>query len=173
MGRDFRSAIVVIHQLPKTPETLWLRILGRGRVQKAAIDELVALPIDNPWRENSLKLLYSLQKDLEVNSPIEPEDRELIMRLSPLYQEDREKAIQEGVEIGLQQGVQQGLQQGVQQGLQQGERLVIENLLKFRFGGLDEELGAIIDPLLALPPEEFTPLLLQLSREELIARFSR
>jgi len=86
------------------------------------------------------------------------------MRLSPLYQEDREKAIQEGVEIGLQQGVQQGLQQG--------ERLVIENLLKFRFGGLDEELGAIIDPLLALPPEEFTPLLLQLSRSELLARFS-
>jgi hypothetical protein len=32
-------------------------------------------------------------------------------------------------------------------------------------------LSAIIEPLLALPPEEFTPLLVQLSREELLARF--
>ncbi|MBD2593377.1 hypothetical protein H6G74_03415 [Nostoc spongiaeforme FACHB-130] len=69
------------------------------------------------------------------------------MRLAPLYQQDREQAIQ------------------------QGERLVVENLLKVRFGELDNQLQAIIEPLLALPPEEFTPLLLQLSREELIARF--
>jgi hypothetical protein len=37
-------------------------------------------------------------------------------------------------------------------------------LLKIRFGSLDE-------PLLSLPTEEFTPLLLQLSREKLIERF--
>jgi len=54
---------------------------------------------------------------------------------------------------------------------QRGEQLVVENLLRFRFGSLDEELSAIIEPLLALPPEEFTPLLVQLSREELLARF--
>ena len=54
---------------------------------------------------------------------------------------------------------------------QQGERLVVENLLLVRFGALDAELSAIIEPVLALPPEEFTPLLLQLSREELLARF--
>jgi hypothetical protein len=49
--------------------------------------------------------------------------------------------------------------------------LVVENLLKVRFGEIDNELQAIIEPLLSLPPEEFTPLLLQLSREELIHRF--
>jgi len=152
---DLRTAIVVIHQLPKTQETLWLRILGRGKVQKAAIDELVALPVDNPFRENTLKLFYSLQKNLEGNREINSDDKELIMRLSPLYQQDREKAIQEGR----------------QEGRQEGERLVIENLLRVRFGSLDEELLAIIDPLLVLPPEEFTRLSLQLSREELIARF--
>ncbi|WP_366931701.1 hypothetical protein [Nostoc sp. NOS(2021)] len=73
------------------------------------------------------------------------------MRLAPLYQQDREQA--------------------KQQGIQQGERLVVENLLKVRFGEIDNELQAIIEPLLALSPEEFTPLLLQLSREELINRF--
>lgn len=69
------------------------------------------------------------------------------MRLEPLYQQDREQAKLEG------------------------ERLVVENLLRVRFGSLDNELRAIISPLLALLPEEFTPLLMQLSREELIARF--
>lgn len=73
------------------------------------------------------------------------------MRLEPLYQQDREQAKQEGI--------------------QQGERLVVENLLQVRFGSLDKELSAIIEPVLALSPEEFTPLLMQLSREELIARF--
>ncbi|WP_373525957.1 hypothetical protein [Nostoc sp.] len=48
---------------------------------------------------------------------------------------------------------------------------VVENLLKVRFGEIDNELQAIIEPLLKLSPEEFTPLLLQLSREELINRF--
>jgi hypothetical protein len=40
-------------------------------------------------------------------------------------------------------------------------------------GNLDEELLSIIEPLLELPPEEFTGLLLQLSRDELLARFRR
>jgi hypothetical protein len=62
------------------------------------------------------------------------------MRLEPLYQQDREQAKLEG------------------------ERLVVENLLRVRFGSLDNELQAIIEPLLALLPEEFTPLLMQLSR---------
>jgi hypothetical protein len=56
--------------------------------------------------------------------------------------------------------------------MQQGERLVLENLLQVRFG-VDEELSAIIDRLLELPPSEFTPLLLQLSREELLTRFGQ
>lgn len=38
LPRYLPTGIVVIHQLPKTRETLWLRILGKGRVQNAAID---------------------------------------------------------------------------------------------------------------------------------------
>ncbi|MBE9005553.1 hypothetical protein IQ259_10970 [Fortiea sp. LEGE XX443] len=156
MAEYLRTAIVAIHQLPALPETLWLRIIGRGNVQKQAIDELEALSLDNPFRKAALELLYNLQQNLQFTQNQDEEDRELLMRLAPLYQQDREQAIQEGE----------------RRGLQQGERLVVENLLKVRFGELDNQLQAIIEPLLALPPEEFTPLLLQLSREELIARFS-
>jgi hypothetical protein len=149
LAEYLRTAIVAIHQLPRTQETLWLRILGRGRVQAQAIDELEALPSNHPFRRATLELLYNLRQNLRVNQSPEDDDRELIMRLEPLYQQDREQAKLEG------------------------ERLVVENLLRVRFGSLDNELQAIISPLLALLPEEFTPLLMQLSREELIARFSR
>ncbi len=54
---------------------------------------------------------------------------------------------------------------------QEGQRTVIENLLQARFGTLDDELKEIVQPLLGLTPEEFSPLLIQLSREELLSRF--
>lgn len=147
MPFSLRTAIVVIHQLPRTSETLWLRLLGKGRVQQRAIDELAALPTDNLLRSNTLKLLYNLQLNLSVLQDRDPEDRDLIMRLTPFYEQEQEQAIQ------------------------QGERLVLENVLRVRFGSLDEELATIIEPLLALSPEEFTPLVMQLSRKELLARF--
>ncbi|MBA3921705.1 MAG: hypothetical protein H0X31_08395 [Nostocaceae cyanobacterium] len=74
------------------------------------------------------------------------------MNLSPIYQEQLAKAKQEAVK--------------------QVERATALNLLRFRFGTLDEQLNAIVDNVLLLPLEEFTPLLLQLSREELLERFS-
>lgn len=56
---------------------------------------------------------------------------------------------------------------------EEGQREIIENILKVRFGALDEQLASIVDSLLALPPEEYTRLLLELSREDLLTRFSQ
>ncbi|MDJ1174835.1 hypothetical protein [Roseofilum capinflatum] len=80
------------------------------------------------------------------------------MELSPAYIKWREDTIQEGIQQGLQQSVQR-------------QRLMIEALLRTRFGELDESLLGIIDALLALSPDEFMPLCLQCSREELLERF--
>ncbi|BAZ49720.1 hypothetical protein NIES4103_23320 [Nostoc sp. NIES-4103] len=74
------------------------------------------------------------------------------MNLSQAYLEWREATLQEGV--------------------QEGQRQVVENLLRVRFGSLDEELERIIEPLLQLPPQEYSRLLLELSPEELLTRFS-
>ncbi len=147
LGDSFRSAIVAIHQLPSTSDTLWLRILGKGTVQKQAIEELTALPLGNPLRSNVLELLTNWRMNIERKTTLTSEDRELLENLTPAYLEWRKEAVREG------------------------QRFVVENLLRFRFGELDEELSAIIKPVLELPPEEFTPLLMQLSREELLTRF--
>jgi hypothetical protein len=76
--------------------------LGKGGVQARAIDELEALPPNHPYKARTLELLYNLSRNLEVtNSPIE-EDRTLIMRLAPLYQQDRQLAMEQGIEQGRQ-----------------------------------------------------------------------
>ena len=53
------------------------------------------------------------------------------------------------------------------------QREIIENILKVRFGALDEQLASIVAPLMTLPSEEYTRLLLELSREDLLTRFSQ
>jgi len=55
--------------------------------------------------------------------------------------------------------------------LREGRPEKVENFLSVRFGSLDEELSRAIAPMLQLPPEELTCLLLTLSREELLERF--
>jgi len=125
-------------------------------VQKQAIDEIAALPVNNPFRSNALLLLLSLISNLVVNQDINEEDRELVMRLSPLLSEQ----------------LQATLQQGIEQGIRRERREWIENLQTVRFGTVDESLQAIIEPLVSLSPPEFLPLLMQLSREELLARFT-
>ncbi|MDY7003695.1 MAG: hypothetical protein SWX82_06960 [Cyanobacteriota bacterium] len=82
------------------------------------------------------------------------------MKRSPVYLRWREETLEEGIQRGVQQGEQRIKQQ------------MIENFLNVRFGSLDPELLAIIEPMLQLSPEELAPLLLNASREELLKRFN-
>jgi len=163
LGEALKTVVVAINQLPPTPETLWLRILGKGATQEQAIDELIALPPEHPLRSNVLELISTWRVNLESKENLTEDERELIMQLSPAYLKWRDDTLREGR--------QEGRQEGLQAGRLEGERLVVENLLKIRFGSLDESLSRAIESMLELPPEELASLLLQLSREELLARF--
>jgi hypothetical protein len=150
-AEGLKTAIIAINKLPRTPETLWLRVLGRDATQQQAIEEVIALPVENPQRSAVLKLLSTWKINIEISGEIGEEERRLLMTLSQAYLEWE--------------------QQTERRGREQEQRLVIENLLKVRFGELDAQLAGIIPSLLQLPTEEYTRLLLQLSREELFARF--
>ncbi|QLE53228.1 hypothetical protein FD724_35465 (plasmid) [Nostoc sp. C057] len=155
----FRIAIVAINQLPVTSETLWLRLLGRGKVQIQAVSELVALPPENLIRRNILEMVYRWRISVMTQTDLTEDDQELIMNLTEAYQEARAQAVQEGIE----------------QGVQLERRQVVENLLRFRFGSVDEELSRVVNTLLQLSPDDFAKFLLELSslsREELLARFN-
>ncbi|MEG4808328.1 flagellar assembly protein H [Microcoleus sp. F8-D3] len=169
LGESLRTAIVAIHQLPETPETLWLRILGKGRVQQRAISELSALAADDPLRIIALELLYRLQSNLVTDAPqeLEPEERELIMAIAPLFQQQiqaaQQQAREEGLEQGLERGLEQGLEQGLERGRQEQQRLILENFLQVRFGELSPKMTVFLSPISKLAAAEFTVLLLAIS----------
>ena len=164
-----QGRVIAVHQLPDNPETLWFRILGRGKVQEKAIKELKSLPLESTLRNNTLELVYEMLSLLEARQKqqLDQEDKELVMQLSTIYLEKLENATQQGIE----QGIERGIEQGIERGKKGERRVMIESLLRIRFGSIDEEISRIIEPLTALSPEEFTPLLLQSSREELLGRF--
>ncbi|MEG4393296.1 flagellar assembly protein H [Microcoleus sp. BROC3] len=177
LGESLRTAIVAIHQLPETPETLWLRILGKGGVQQRAISQLSALATDDPLRIIALELLYRLQSNLVTDAPqeLEPEERELIMAIAPLFQQQiqaaqqqaREEGLEQGLEQGLEEGLERGLEQGLEQGLERGrqeqQRLILENFLRVRFGELSPKMTVFLSPISKLAAAEFTVLLLAIS----------
>ncbi|MEG5161041.1 flagellar assembly protein H [Microcoleus sp. AT3-A2] len=161
LGESLRTAIVAIHQLPETPETLWLRILGKGGVQQRAISQLSALATDDPLRIIALELLYRLQSNLVTNVPqeLEPEERELIMAITPLFQQQIQAAQQQAREEGLEQGLEEGLERG----RQEQQRLILENFLRVRFGELSPKMTAFLSLISKLAAAEFTVLLLAIS----------
>lgn len=108
---------MVIHQLPETADTLWLRILGQDNIQIRAIGEIVRLPVDSPYRQNTLELLSNLKIVLENKQNKAREETELLMNLSPLYLEQIDIATQKG--------------------RNEGEKLLVIRMLNRKLGTLD------------------------------------
>jgi len=142
-------------------------ILGKGIIQQQAINEITALSPENPLRRNVLELISTWRINVQRKETLTEDERELIMNLTPAYLEWRENTLREG----MREGIQEGIQEGIREGSLQERRLVVGNLLRLRFDFVDEELAKIIEPLLQLPPEEYSRLILQLSREDLLLRF--
>jgi hypothetical protein len=169
LGEGLKTIIIAIHQLPNTPETLFLRILGKGKVQRQAVEELEALANHSPFLADIIQLVNNLIAVLSARQrqehDIDQDDQELIMKLSEIYQQQLEEL--------KKQGLQEGRQEGRQEGIERERRAMIESIMEVRFGQVDSQLQTIINPIIAMGREEFTPLLLQLSREELLARFTQ
>ncbi|NET61295.1 MAG: flagellar assembly protein H, partial [Symploca sp. SIO2E6] len=91
-----KATMIVIHQLPKTRKTLWLRLLGKGRVQGEAISELLALPDSEPLRLRALQLLANWKIALDYTGTNEP--GELAMQLTQVYLEWEQKTKRQGSE---------------------------------------------------------------------------
>jgi Domain of unknown function (DUF4351) len=145
MAKILQTSIVAINELPSTEDTLWLRLLGRGKVQKQAIEEVLALPAQAQSRIQALQLLTSWKITLEVSN-IKDDDREAMMALSQAYIEWEQRT--------------------VQQGLQQGEQSLIIRLLTQQLGTIPEEVRAQIERLSIPQLEQLADRLLNLSSIE-------
>jgi hypothetical protein len=149
----FKTAIVAIDLLPLTPETVWLRLLGRGETQEQAVETVLAWVKTDPSLSNVLEIIYKWCTLLDTKPHLTETEKELLMNLSEAYQEAR--------------------QQAVQQGRLEMQRALVENLLKSRFGKVDRSLSKVVDSLVQCSPQEVADYLLQWSREKLIAEFGK
>jgi hypothetical protein len=126
--------------------------MGRGSVQTRAIAELIALPRNHPFKSHDLERLAVLRVNLGLRQNLNKNDQELVMNLSPAYLEWREATRQEGRQEERQEATQ--------------------GLLKAKFGELDRALEQVVMPLTQLSAEERSRLILQSSREDLLAWFA-
>jgi Domain of unknown function (DUF4351) len=126
LHRSSRAAIVALNQVPITEATLLLRILGKGKTQKRAVDEVVGFDREDPKRAAILKMLANWKISAEVAGPVEAEE-ELMMVLTQAYLEWE------------QQTEQRARTEGEQSGAVREARSLILRLLTRRVGSLTPE----------------------------------
>ncbi len=63
------------------------------------------------------------------------------------------------------------MERGIEQGLEQERRSAISGLLELRYESIDEQLANILPNLMTLTSIEYTPLIFQLTKQELIEHF--
>lgn len=163
LTKGFKTTIIAVEELPTTPETLWLRLMGKGRTQEDAIADLLMLPESDVKRSSALNLLVSWRINMEIMEQVEQEERRILMALSQVYLEWEK------------QTKRLGIAEGIDQGLQQERQATIENIIQLRFGEIDQDLQVIIPQWMNLDQTEYTRLLLQLaqlSKAELIQYFN-
>jgi hypothetical protein len=125
---DF-TGIIVVHQLPVNLDTLWIRLLGRNSVQRAAIEELISLEEDYPYQRETLRHLSMLQVNLKMRQNNSKDLREVMMNLAPAYEQWYKKTIAEGKQIGITEGKQIGITEGKQaQSIQTARRMLSKNM---------------------------------------------
>ncbi len=105
-----------------------MRILGKGQIQRRAVDELLALPNTSEHKENTLRLIANWRIITIKQTNLIEEDQEIVMNLSTAYVEWEQKTLE------------QGRQEGEQKGIQQGEKRLIIRQINKRFDVIPDNL---------------------------------
>ncbi|MCC6558759.1 MAG: DUF4351 domain-containing protein [Polyangiaceae bacterium] len=123
---------VMLSELPRTRETLMLRLLGGGAVFRGAVAELAALPAEAWERGVATPLLVHFGL-LRGEPADEDEEDEMSAEIRAWYEEFEKKLRSEARSEGLREG------------RREGERSLLVRLLRARFGELPAEALARIE----------------------------
>jgi hypothetical protein len=118
-----RMHLVVVRELPEVPETLLLRLFGRGPTLAQAVRELEALEPDALEHRLARPLVVAFRKGI-AQTDLEDHDMQALQELMAVYADI--------------------ISEAEEKGLKQGECLVLIRLLTQRFGPLPEETTARI-----------------------------
>jgi hypothetical protein len=139
-----QMGVVIIPELEKNQDTLWLRTLGKEKVLKEALIETIRLPLDHPKRNAIIDLGRSYydflfeQPELELSN----EDTIDMRTLSEIYQANRAQS------IALEQALAQAQRQ-LAEAQVEAQRKTVINFLTRKFGDkvLTDEITAKLEQL--------------------------
>lgn len=118
--------LVVIPQLPETPDTLRMRTMGAGPTLTRALREVEALPPNAKLRRMLGPRIATLRVTLEGDPS--PEAQEFVMEAEKIYN----RRLAEQHRLGLEKGLEKGLKKGLKKGRQEGLRAAIERVCETR-----------------------------------------
>ena len=134
-GWGLALRIVVLAELPRTTETLLLRLLGRGRVFTHALADLARLP-DDAWERSVVTpLLVHFRLDRHEHPTHEEDTVSAEIRA---WFEDYERKVRSEARAA-------GHKEGHKAGRKEGERHLLLRLLRARFGELPAAAVARIE----------------------------
>jgi hypothetical protein len=94
--------VIALREVPRTRDTLLLRMLATGAVLQEAIAELLRLPADAWEREVVLPELLAMRIDLtQHQDTMDEEEREFIMSTDALYEDLKQQYREEGIKESL------------------------------------------------------------------------
>jgi hypothetical protein len=124
--RGLHTGLVVASELPKTRDTLLLRLMGAGRVFREAVAELAALPPEA--RERALARPVLLRYRLEITQATgqrTSEDEEFVMSTQDIVAEWEREKFRNGRETGILE--------------------CVVDLYSARFGAMPEDLRRLVE----------------------------
>ncbi|HSN98273.1 MAG TPA: DUF4351 domain-containing protein, partial [Candidatus Nanopelagicales bacterium] len=127
--------VVVVAELPRTRETLLLRLLGAGRVLREALAELTALPAD-AWEKSTVTPLL-VHFRLESSEPPTNEEDDVSAEIRAWFEQYQQKLRSEARD--------EGIKEGIKEGRHEGERSLLLRQLRARFGELPAAVVARVE----------------------------
>ncbi|WP_437635850.1 hypothetical protein [Sorangium sp. So ce854] len=148
----WRVDLVVISELPRTRETLLLRLLGAGAVLRDAIRELTALPEDAWERSIALpwlvRLRFELPPEPSARAALDPEEEEeIVTEVQQWFEQLKQSLRDEGLKEGQIQMLARQFEKKLRRPLAEAERSVLAE----RFDRLGPD--RLDDVLLELPAD--------------------
>ena len=104
--------IVVLAELPATPETRLLRMLGPPSMQLAALRELDALPVDDPQRQPWIDILADVRYLFDDEPNPDPEEQALMTELRQRWEREKAELRSSGKAEGRAEGKVEGKAEG-------------------------------------------------------------
>jgi hypothetical protein len=112
VGPGWALGVVVLRELPRERDTLPLRLLGRERVLRQAVEDLRDLPAGDPLRAPLWEVLHRVRASVILDE-LPPEEKDTWMLTEQQFDELKQNLVREGEREGMRKGLSQGVREAI------------------------------------------------------------